>query len=37
MTIKMREKINPRSLKLFEKIKKCPDPHNIFNPGRWGT
>lgn len=35
MTAKMREKINPGWLKLFEKIKNCMDPNNIFNPGRW--
>lgn len=35
LTAKMREKINPGWLKLFEKIKKCMDPNNIFNPGRW--
>ncbi len=37
MTEKMREKINPGWLKLFEKIKKCMDPNGIFNPGRWNT
>jgi FAD/FMN-containing dehydrogenase len=37
MTAKMREKINPGWLKLFEKIKKCMDPNGIFNPGRWNT
>ncbi|MFO8018196.1 MAG: FAD-binding oxidoreductase [Promethearchaeia archaeon] len=37
MTEKMREKINPGWLHLFEKVKKCMDPNNIFNPGRWGT
>ncbi|MHA1273655.1 MAG: FAD-linked oxidase C-terminal domain-containing protein, partial [Promethearchaeota archaeon] len=35
MTAKMREKINPGWIKLFEKIKTCLDPNNIFNPGRW--
>ena len=33
----MRKKINPGWLKLFERIKKCMDPNNIFNPGRWNT
>ncbi|MCJ7649603.1 MAG: FAD-binding oxidoreductase [Candidatus Lokiarchaeota archaeon] len=37
MTAKLREKINPGWLKLFEKIKNCMDPNNIFNPGRWNT
>ena len=37
MTDKMREIINPGWLHLFEKIKKCIDPNNIFNPGRWNT
>jgi len=37
MTSKMREKINPGWLKLFDKIKNCMDPNNIFNPGRWNT
>ncbi|MFO7796727.1 MAG: FAD-binding oxidoreductase [Promethearchaeati archaeon] len=37
MTEKMRKKINPGWLKLFEKIKNCMDPNNIFNPGRWNT
>jgi FAD/FMN-containing dehydrogenase len=37
MTEKMREKINPGWLQLFDKIKKCMDPNNIFNPGRWNT
>jgi hypothetical protein len=37
MTAKMREKINPGWIQLFEKIKKCMDPNNIFNPGRWNT
>ncbi|MFX0102069.1 MAG: FAD-linked oxidase C-terminal domain-containing protein, partial [Candidatus Hodarchaeota archaeon] len=37
MTEKMRKKINPGWLKLFERIKKCMDPNNIFNPGRWNT
>jgi glycolate oxidase len=37
MTAKMRDKINPGWLKLFDKIKKCMDPNNIFNPGRWNT
>ena len=32
---KMRKKINPGWLKLFEKVKKMMDPNNIFNPGRW--
>ena len=35
MTEKMRKKINPGWLKLFEKVKKMMDPNNIFNPGRW--
>ncbi|MBD3254559.1 MAG: FAD-binding protein [Candidatus Lokiarchaeota archaeon] len=37
MTEKMRKKINPGWLKLFEKVKFCMDPNNIFNPGRWNT
>ncbi|MGV9171630.1 MAG: FAD-binding oxidoreductase [Promethearchaeia archaeon] len=37
MTKKMRKKINPGWLHLFEKVKKCMDPNNIFNPGRWNT
>ncbi|MBY9015826.1 MAG: FAD-binding oxidoreductase [Candidatus Lokiarchaeota archaeon] len=37
MTEKMREVINPGWLKLFDKIKKCLDKNNIFNPGRWNT
>jgi FAD/FMN-containing dehydrogenase len=37
MTAKMREKINPGWIKLFEKVKKCMDPNGIFNPGRWNT
>jgi FAD/FMN-containing dehydrogenase len=37
MTAKMREKINPGWIKLFEKIKNCMDPNGIFNPGRWNT
>ncbi len=37
ITAKMRKKINPGWLKLFEKIKNCMDPNNIFNPGRWNT
>lgn len=37
MTEKMREKINPGWINLFEKIKKCMDPNGIFNPGRWNT
>ncbi len=37
MTEKMREVINPGWLKLFDKIKNCIDPNNIFNPGRWNT
>jgi FAD/FMN-containing dehydrogenase len=37
MTEKTQENINPGWLKLFNKIKNCLDPHNIFNPGRWGT
>jgi glycolate oxidase len=37
MTEKMRKKINPGWVKLFEKIKKCMDPNGIFNPGRWNT
>ena len=37
MTAKIREKINPGWIKLFEKIKKCMDPNGIFNPGRWNT
>ncbi|MFX1274613.1 MAG: FAD-binding oxidoreductase [Promethearchaeota archaeon] len=35
LTAKMRKKINPGWIKLFEKIKLCMDPNNIFNPGRW--
>jgi len=35
MTKKLRQKINPGWLKLFEKVKKMMDPNNIFNPGRW--
>ena len=35
MTEKLREKINSGWIELFEKIKKCMDPNNIFNPGRW--
>jgi FAD/FMN-containing dehydrogenase len=37
MTKKMREKINPGWLNLFDRIKNCMDPNNIFNPGRWNT
>ncbi|GAH06574.1 unnamed protein product [marine sediment metagenome] len=37
ITAKLREKINPGWLALFEKIKDCMDPNNIFNPGRWNT
>jgi hypothetical protein len=37
MTAKMREKINPGWIKLFEKVKECMDPNGIFNPGRWNT
>jgi FAD/FMN-containing dehydrogenase len=37
ITAKLRKKINPGWLNLFEKIKKCMDPNNIFNPGRWNT
>ncbi|MHA1886309.1 MAG: FAD-linked oxidase C-terminal domain-containing protein, partial [Promethearchaeota archaeon] len=37
ITAKLRTKINPGWLKLFEKIKTCMDPNNIFNPGRWNT
>jgi FAD/FMN-containing dehydrogenase len=37
MTEKMRKKINPGWINLFEKIKKCMDPNSIFNPGRWNT
>jgi FAD/FMN-containing dehydrogenase len=37
MTKKMRKLINPGWLKLFDKIKNCLDPNNIFNPGRWNT
>jgi FAD/FMN-containing dehydrogenase len=37
ITAKLRKKINPGWIKLFEKVKKCMDPNNIFNPGRWNT
>ncbi len=37
ITAKIREKINLGWIKLFEKIKNCMDPNNIFNPGRWNT
>jgi glycolate oxidase len=37
MTKKLRERINPGWLDLFDKIKRCMDPNNIFNPGRWNT
>jgi len=37
MTEKLREVINPGWLKLFDKIKNCIDPNQIFNPGRWNT
>ena len=37
ITTKLRKKINPGWLRLFEKIKSCMDPNNIFNPGRWNT
>ncbi|MHA1916139.1 MAG: FAD-binding oxidoreductase [Promethearchaeota archaeon] len=37
ITAKLRKKINPGWLKLFERIKSCMDPNNIFNPGRWNT
>lgn len=37
MTEKMRKKINEGWLTLFDKIKNCLDPNNIFNPGRWNT
>lgn len=33
----MREKINTKWLKLFEKIKNCMDLNNIFNPKWWET
>ncbi|TXT63524.1 MAG: hypothetical protein BAJALOKI1v1_710019 [Promethearchaeota archaeon] len=35
LTEKLRRKINPGWLNLFEKVKKMMDPNNIFNPGRW--
>lgn len=35
MTEKLRKKINPGWITLFEKVKECLDPNNIFNPGRW--
>ncbi|NHJ24492.1 MAG: FAD-binding oxidoreductase [Candidatus Lokiarchaeota archaeon] len=37
LTAKLREKINPGWIRLFEKVKRCLDPNNIFNPGRWNT
>ncbi|NVM17622.1 MAG: FAD-binding oxidoreductase [Candidatus Lokiarchaeota archaeon] len=37
ITAKLRNKINPGWIALFEKIKHCMDPNNIFNPGRWNT
>lgn len=37
MAEKMKDKINPGWIKLFEKIKSTMDPNGIFNPGRWGT
>ena len=37
MTAKMREKINPGWIKLFEKVQECMDPNGIFHPGRWNT
>jgi len=37
LTAKLRKKINPGWISLFEKIKHCMDPNNIFNPGRWNT
>jgi glycolate oxidase len=37
LTAKLRKKINPGWISLFEKIKLCMDPNNIFNPGRWNT
>ena len=37
ITAKLRKKINPGWLKLFDKIKDCLDPNHIFNPGRWNT
>lgn len=37
ITAKLRKKINPGWLRLFEKVKRCMDPNNIFNPGRWNT
>ena len=37
MAKKMRKKINPGWLHLFDKIKKTMDPNGIFNPGRWDT
>jgi FAD/FMN-containing dehydrogenase len=37
MAAKMKEKINPGWLKLFEKIKNSLDPNGIFSPGRWDT
>jgi len=37
ITAKLRKKINPGWLNLFDKVKKCLDPNNIFNPGRWNT
>jgi len=35
LTERMRKEINPGWLKLFDKIKNCMDPNNIFNPGKW--
>jgi hypothetical protein len=35
LTERMRKEINPGWLKLFDKIKNCIDPNNIFNPGKW--
>jgi len=37
LTTELRKKINPGWLNLFEKVKSCLDPNNIFNPGRWNT
>lgn len=37
LTEKLRKKINPGWLSLFEKVKDLMDPNGIFNPGRWNT
>ncbi|GAB4316044.1 MAG: hypothetical protein Kow0069_18110 [Promethearchaeota archaeon] len=37
MTAKLRERIDPNWVALFERVKHFMDPRGIFNPGRWNT